>query len=76
MQYSGLVECIEVEQRRPCTFFGEGLCPSCYAEPLLKLRIQNAKHIHNATPKYGLIRLGTYIEVTHDLWRQFKAGEG
>lgn len=40
------------------------------------MRKQVSRHVHKKTPKKGLIRLGTYIEVTEELWRQFKKGEG
>ncbi|MDV3293453.1 MAG: hypothetical protein LYZ70_04205 [Nitrososphaerales archaeon] len=40
------------------------------------MRKQTSRHVHKKTPKKGLIRLGTYIEVTEELWRQFKKGEG
>lgn len=71
-----LHSCPEVEQLEPCSFFGAGLCPSCYAEPLLKLRKATSRHVHKRTPKGGLIRLGTYIEVLPEHYNSFKAGQG
>lgn len=71
-----LAEVPEVEQLRACTYFGAGLCPRCYAEPLLKLRVQNSRHVHKAAPPNGLLRLGTYIEILPAHWAAFKAGEG
>lgn len=68
--------CPEVEQLEACSFFGKGLCPSCYAEPLLKLRKATTKHVHKHTPKKGLVRLGTYIEILPHHYDRFKAGEG
>jgi hypothetical protein len=76
MAGSGLVPCPEVEQKRPCQFFGKGFCPSCYSEDLFPMRLATSRHTHNKTERHGLIRLGTYIEITADLWAQFKAGRG
>ena len=73
---SGLLTCFEVEQLKPCKFFFTGTCKSCYAEKLLKMRRKTSRHIHKATPGIGLIRLGTYKEVTEEDWLAFKAGKG
>ncbi len=83
MSGAGLVPCPEVEQLRPCVLFGKGLCPECYAEPLLKLRLATSRrrrstpnHRHEGTARRGLIRLGTYREILPDDYAAFKAGEG
>lgn len=83
MEGAGLVPCPEVEQLRPCVFFGKGLCPDCYAEPALKMRLSTSRkrrstpgHDHAGTERSGLIRLGTYREILPDDWSAFKAGEG
>jgi hypothetical protein len=76
MEGAHLHNCPEVEQLRPCEFFGQGLCPSCYALPLLKLRRATSGHVHKATPRGGVVRLGTYLEVTPAMWADFKAGRG
>jgi hypothetical protein len=79
---AGLLVCREIEQLRSCSLFG-GKCimssiKACYAEKAIKLRRRNSRHIHNETGprEAGLIRLGVYIEVTPELWAQFKAGRG
>lgn len=76
MANSGLVECPEVEQLRPCNFFNKGLCPSCYSLAAFPLRRATSRHIHKATPRRGLVRLGTYIEILERHWRTFKLGRG
>jgi len=80
MQHSGLVDCPEVEQLRRCRFFDTKTCPHCYSELLWKLRRADTHHPpnkkHIGTKKHGLVRLGTYIEVTEKEWTEFKNGEG
>jgi len=61
---------------RACPFFEKFLCPSCYAKPLWNTRRAMARHVHKRTKRRGLIRLGTYTEVTPRLWAAFKAGRG
>lgn len=72
MKESGLLFCPELEQVKGCQYFGKGLCPSCYSYQLHSMRKFSTKHTHRRTPKRGLIRLGTYIEVTPELWKAFK----
>lgn len=69
---STIVWCPEVEQAEPCKFFGEGLCPGCYSEKLWRVRRSNWKGGGKTSPR-GLIRLGTYIEVTEPLYDRFKS---
>ncbi len=76
MAGAGLVQSPEIEQLRPCKYFGAGLCPNCYAESLLKLRKSTSTHTHKATDAKGLIRLGTYREILPADWEAFKAGHG
>ncbi|MDG6918294.1 MAG: hypothetical protein JRN62_02505 [Nitrososphaerota archaeon] len=84
MKGSGLVDSPEIEEQKPCIYFGKTqapMCKECYSFKLFPLRKGASKktkkgHNHNAAPKKGLIRLGTWIEVTEQLWRQFKAGKG
>ncbi len=76
MQRTRIFTCYEIEQLRPCALFGKGKCPSCYAENLHKLRRATSRHVHKETPKHGLIRLGTYIEIQPPMWEAFKRGEG
>lgn len=71
-----LHEVPEIEQLRSCENFGRGTCPSCYAEPLLRLRKRSSRHVHKAASRTGLLRLGTYIEVQAAQWAEFKAGTG
>lgn len=76
MQGIPLHQCPEIEQLKPCIYFGKGVCPDCYAEPLHKLRKATSKHVHKKTSKKGVVRLGTYIEVLPEDWEAFKRGEG
>lgn len=80
MEDAGLAVCREIEQLRGCSLFG-GKCVmsrinACYAEKAIKIRRKNSRHIHGSTPLDGVIRLGVYIEVTPELWAEFKAGHG
>ncbi len=43
------------------------MCVSCYAFQDYPMRKQTSRHVHKKTPKKGLIRLGTYVEVTPEL---------
>ena len=74
-----LIECHEIEQLHPCIYFDDPKVPCslyCYAKPLMNLRKASSTHVHKATKRKGLIRLGTYIEVLPEMYDQFKAGRG
>jgi len=83
MAGSGIAECPEIEQIRKCQYFGSGICPSCYSEFLYRLREGGRRwreergiHSHRTTANRGIIRLGTYIEVSPSPWLQYKQGKG
>jgi hypothetical protein len=61
----------EVEGTEPCKWFGAGKCPGCYSFKLWRVRKRNPDS-KQKTPARGLVRLGTYIEITWAHWLKFK----
>lgn len=80
---SGIVECSELEDASNggCKWFSgpdlsqSPLCPGCWSAALFKVRRRNAKG-NKRTPNRGLIRLGTWREITLEDWHSFRAGVG
>lgn len=67
-----IVMCLEVERADPCIYFGAGMCLNCYAEHLWPLRKMSWRG-KNKTPQTGLIRLGTWREITPGDFADFKS---
>lgn len=77
---SHIVECPEIEEAKACIHFdAEGRaspkCPGCYALALFPMRRAGWKS-KQETPRRGLIRLGTWREITKEDYGAFLAGRG
>lgn len=68
---SRIVMCPEIEGIEPCKFFGKDICEDCYAERLHPVRKLSWKG-KSKTPSKGIIRLGTWREITLEDYIKFK----